>query len=336
MQMSSNIRRFRDSLQFRSKSQNILCVFGIESTINQERPNESRTIERIVYSPDFMRGLRDSALSRIAPQSLHNLEIVRNNRSEDSNQTNTSISSIQCERNPNFSRRSLSESESETPHLDSECEFTLFFNCKDKVGFEKTRETFNAIINLIIEKAVDDPIACGQLCKNLASLEINQRQENTAQQIDFRSILIDQCKYEFERNIYRTIEVKQRSDNGQRCRKSVLIKRLAQEKLNAKKEGIVRLMGELYKEGIIDKCTIVCVIEKLLLFGGIESIRSLCYLFSRIGEKLRCECKRYEAEKRFKSSAFDFYMKKLQKLSYETTDVDESTRRMIDNILNSI
>lgn len=65
-----------------------------------------------------------------------------------------------------------------------------------------TRERLQGVINLVFEKAVDEPsfsVEYALMCKELAMMEVGS--ENQDSSVSFKKLIITRCQKEFEKNL---------------------------------------------------------------------------------------------------------------------------------------
>lgn len=109
-----------------------------------------------------------------------------------------------------------------------------------------TEEKLKRVIELIFEKAVDEPAFCIQyanLCKHLASLKVTKIEADTEKEVKLTNLLLSTCQKEFEKeNIYEGIDVEGRLKGIGECsdgeKKKLLLTELDEEKRRARKRSL--------------------------------------------------------------------------------------------------
>lgn len=139
--------------------------------------------------------------------------------------------------------------------------------------------TLNAFVSRNFELALMEPNLC-ELCAisffHLADTLPNLIQDNEV--ISFKNLLLDKCHKEFESRCERDQDNKKQYDKERKEKRSKAKRRML---------GNIRLIGELYKKGMLTERRIHEYINKLL--GGEskdpneEDIEALCKLMSTIG-----------------------------------------------------
>lgn len=157
----------------------------------------------------------------------------------------------------------------------------------------KTGYHFQIVLGLVFDKAVDEPIFCSQyanLCKHLCQLSL---QKGSREGTNF---LLTRCQKEFETDMYAGIglEAKQHiiDDCMDKVSKRALEEQLFEEKrvTRQKSLGISRLIGELYRLGMLQALVMVKCMKKLVRGREDESLECLCILLRTIGKQLEDEC----------------------------------------------
>ena len=164
-----------------------------------------------------------------------------------------------------------------------------------------TEDRLKRVLDLIFEKAVDEPAFCIQyanLCKHLSNVfkvtKVNE--ENTAEEVKFHKLLISKCQKEFETEIYASItDLKQRQEEIEnttdQLKRKMLTEVLDEDMRRARKRslGNIKLIGELYKLKMLKANIMVQCIDGLLREADDESLECLCALLKTIGEQIESE-----------------------------------------------
>lgn len=152
----------------------------------------------------------------------------------------------------------------------------------------KERERLNSVINLVFDKAVDEPGFCylyAKVCKVIS-------QDNT----DFNFLLVKKCQEEFETSdLYdglnveeRKIEISQEKDVNKR---KLLHEELYEDmRLRRKKYlGTIKLIGEMYKLDLLLPKIIGLCMKHLIDEANNENLECLCSLIATVGQKMQKE-----------------------------------------------
>lgn len=151
-----------------------------------------------------------------------------------------------------------------------------------------TPDRLKGVINLVFDKAVDEPnfsVAYAKMCNELRSKDV--------QGSSFRKILITRCQQEFEKNKdaeskhteQKLKKIKAETDPEKRKELQFLYEE-EERKVRMKSVGNIRFIGELYKLGMLTGPIMLRCVEDLLKEEDEESIECLCKLLSTIGKKL--------------------------------------------------
>ena len=166
-----------------------------------------------------------------------------------------------------------------------------------------TEDRLEKVLNLVFDKAVDEPAFCkqyAQLCQHLGSrhvtkLVVNKEGQEVEEKVEFRRLLIQKCQQEFERDIYEGIDVVGRMEDIEECineeKKRQLEHELEEEKRRArlKSLGNMKLIGELYRLQMLKAVIMVNCIHKLISEIEDDNLECLCTLLRTIGQQLEIE-----------------------------------------------
>ncbi|RWS04629.1 eukaryotic translation initiation factor 4 gamma 3-like protein [Dinothrombium tinctorium] len=206
-----------------------------------------------------------------------------------------------------------------------------------------TEHRLKGILDLIFDKAVDEPAFCLQyanLCKHLATLKVVKVDENGAEkQVKFSPLLLTRCQKEFESKMYEGIDIEGKQkiidETTDEEKKKLLLAELDEEKRRARKRslGNIKLIGELYKLNMLTGNIMMSCVEKLLRDGEEESLECLCALLRTIGEKLEEDTKKYEQKHNLRTSIMAPYFSTLSDF-VEQKKTSARVRFMIQDILD--
>lgn len=150
------------------------------------------------------------------------------------------------------------------------------------------QERLNSVIDLVFDKAVDEPGFCelyAKMCKVIASKNNN-----------FCSLLVKKCQDEFETtDLYdglnvdeRNLQIENETDVG---KKKLMAEELYEEMRIRRKKylGTIKLIGEMYKLGLLSPRIIGLCMAHLLDELSNENIECLCSLIATVGLKMSNE-----------------------------------------------
>ena len=164
-----------------------------------------------------------------------------------------------------------------------------------------TEERLTLILNLIFDKAVDEPAFCIQyanLCKYLNTLKVSKiNEKGESESVGFWRLLLTKCQQQFERDIYADIDIEARLEGIAECidadKKRSLEAEFDEEKRRARKKslGNMKLIGELYRLDMLNVKIMISCVQRLLSPIEEENIECLCTLLRTIGPKLAEDCR---------------------------------------------
>ncbi|XP_018310544.1 eukaryotic translation initiation factor 4 gamma isoform X4 [Mycetomoellerius zeteki] len=157
-----------------------------------------------------------------------------------------------------------------------------------------TQERLQGVINLVFEKAVDEPsfsVEYALLCKELAQMEVAgyEGQDNS---VSFKKLIITRCQKEFEKNpiddVARNRKLKEIDDCIDSEKKKELQLALEEEerRIRIKSVGNIRFIGELYRQQILTTKIMHRCIRHLLDQNDEDNLECLCKLLTTIGKDL--------------------------------------------------
>lgn len=150
------------------------------------------------------------------------------------------------------------------------------------------QERLISVIDLVFDKAVDEPGFCNlyaSLCKVIAEKNTN-----------FSFHLIKKCQGEFETtDLYDGLDVEKRTvaieSEGDVAKKKILEEELYEDmRLRRKKYlGTIKLIGEMYKLGLLIPKIIGFCIKHLMQEANNENLECLCSLITTVGATMASE-----------------------------------------------
>ncbi|GBM19884.1 Eukaryotic translation initiation factor 4 gamma 3 [Araneus ventricosus] len=156
-----------------------------------------------------------------------------------------------------------------------------------------TEEKLALVIDLIFEKAVDEPnfsVPYANLCKHLALIKVPVS-GTSGTQVNFRKLLLTKCQKEFEQDRSDELKNEEKMKTLEAAdpdkRKEMQLEYAEEEKkIRYRQLGNIRFIGELFKLGMLIEPIMHECIKKLLSQGDEESLECLCRLLKTIGKEL--------------------------------------------------
>ncbi|KYN03904.1 Eukaryotic translation initiation factor 4 gamma 3 [Cyphomyrmex costatus] len=159
-----------------------------------------------------------------------------------------------------------------------------------------TQQRLQGVINLVFEKAVDEPsfsVEYALLCKELAQMEVAQTgYDGQDSSISFKKLIITRCQKEFEKNpiddVARNRKLKEIDDCNDPEKKKELQLTLEEEerRIRIKSVGNIRFIGELYKQQMLTTKIMHRCVRHLLDQNDEDNLECLCKLLTTIGKDL--------------------------------------------------
>ncbi|XP_077386663.1 eukaryotic translation initiation factor 4 gamma 3 isoform X1 [Festucalex cinctus] len=160
-----------------------------------------------------------------------------------------------------------------------------------------TEERLKGVIDLVFEKAIDEPsfsVAYGHMCRCLAELrvQISDKPNNT---VNFRKLLLHRCQKEFEKDKVDDVVFEKKQKELDSADSSTERERLQEELEEAKDKarrrsiGNIKFIGELFKLKMLTEAIMHDCVVKLLKNHDEESVECLCRLLTTIGKDLDFE-----------------------------------------------
>ncbi|XP_071572693.1 eukaryotic translation initiation factor 4 gamma isoform X3 [Temnothorax nylanderi] len=157
-----------------------------------------------------------------------------------------------------------------------------------------TQERLNGVINLVFEKAVDEPsfsVEYALLCKELGMMEV-AGPDTQDSSVSFKKLIITRCQKEFEKNpiddVARNRRLKEIDECNDPEKKKELQLALEEEerRIRIKSVGNIRFIGELYRQQILTTKIMHRCIRHLLEQNDEDNLECLCKLLTTIGKDL--------------------------------------------------
>ncbi|XP_070158177.1 eukaryotic translation initiation factor 4 gamma isoform X3 [Polyergus mexicanus] len=157
-----------------------------------------------------------------------------------------------------------------------------------------TPERLQGVINLVFEKAVDEPsfsVEYALMCKELGMMEVAGA-NNQDSSVNFKKLIITRCQKEFEKNPIDDVERKRKLKEIEEItdpekKKMTLLEFEEEERrVRVKSVGNIRFIGELYKQQILTTKIMHRCIRHLLDQNDEDNLECLCKLLTTIGKDL--------------------------------------------------
>uniref|UniRef100_A0A8C6PCN7 Eukaryotic translation initiation factor 4 gamma 3 n=1 Tax=Nothobranchius furzeri TaxID=105023 RepID=A0A8C6PCN7_NOTFU len=160
-----------------------------------------------------------------------------------------------------------------------------------------TEERLKGVIDLVFEKAIDEPsfsVAYGNMCRCLAALKV-QMTDKPNSTVNFRKLLLNRCQKEFEKDKVDDVVFERKQKELDSAASATERERLQEELEEAKDKarrrsiGNIRFIGELFKLKMLTEAIMHDCVVKLLKNHDEESLECLCRLLTTIGKDLDFE-----------------------------------------------
>lgn len=191
-----------------------------------------------------------------------------------------------------------------------------------------TMDKLNGVINLVFDKAVNEPnfsIGYAYLCRHLSSCSIQI--ESESEKAFFKRTLLSKCQYEFEQNVANknsaetalkplteklaACSMEENPDQYNEIKASIV-----EEESNFRRRLVstVQFIGELYKLDMLTTNIMNSCIRSLVNSQSEEKLECVCKLLATIGEKL--ETKPIDNSEQAKKRYLDLsdYMKQFRSI----------------------
>ncbi|CAH4032412.1 unnamed protein product [Pieris brassicae] len=161
-----------------------------------------------------------------------------------------------------------------------------------------TQERLEGVIDLVFEKAIEEPNfseAYAAMCNKLSTLKVPST-NSPNQCVNFRAMIITKCQNQFIKEKTDEIVVKLEKELTE-CTDAAKKKELhaqlgeAQRRVRMRSVGNVRFIGELYKLNILIAKIMVYCMNYLIDKPEEEKLECLCKLLTTIGEQVENEAK---------------------------------------------
>uniref|UniRef100_A0ABD2X3F2 MI domain-containing protein n=1 Tax=Trichogramma kaykai TaxID=54128 RepID=A0ABD2X3F2_9HYME len=195
-----------------------------------------------------------------------------------------------------------------------------------------TQERLQGVINLVFEKAIDEPnfsVAYALMCKELSNINVSGSNSEDSSSTNFRKLILTRCQSEFEKN---TVEENARSDKLKMIedctdpeKKKELQLSLEEEerRMRIKSVGNIRFIGELFKQNMLTCKIMIQCIRHLLKQADEENLECLCKLLTTIGKALE-----------MKNTDLSEYFKQMQQIAHSKGKVSSRIRFMLQDVID--
>ncbi|XP_039611651.1 eukaryotic translation initiation factor 4 gamma 3-like isoform X4 [Polypterus senegalus] len=160
-----------------------------------------------------------------------------------------------------------------------------------------TEERLKGVIDLVFEKAIDEPsfsVAYANMCRCLATLKV-QMTDKPNSTVNFRKLLLNRCQKEFEKDKVdddvferKQKELESAALQSERDRLQEELEE-AKDKARRRSIGNIKFIGELFKLKMLTEAIMHDCVVKLLKNHDEESLECLCRLLTTIGKDLDFE-----------------------------------------------
>lgn len=201
-----------------------------------------------------------------------------------------------------------------------------------------TKESLEGVVDLIFEKAVDEPsspIVYANLCKCLALMKVPVgNTENNY--VPFRKVLLNKCQKEFESSIVDEVGKTQRSKDVESAeteeKKTDLDHDYLDVESKAKRRylGNVRFIGELFKLNMLTVNIIHDCLKELLIQEAEHPLECLCCLLSIVGRDLDAGRNHYCDE--LVDDTIDGHFKQMREIANKA-ETTSRVRFMLQNVM---
>ncbi|EEC13284.1 eukaryotic translation initiation factor 4 gamma, putative, partial [Ixodes scapularis] len=178
-----------------------------------------------------------------------------------------------------------------------------------------SEERLNRVIDLVFEKALDEPnfsVPYANMCKQLAMFEVPMS-SNESEKVNFRKLLLLKCQKEFEKDkgedIRKAEQRKKIEEATTEEEKTKLREEMAEEEKRSKRRslGNIRFIGELYNLNMLTAPIMYDCLRRLLNSNDEDSLECLCKLLITIGKEL-------DATSTTKGSQLDDYFRTMDSI----------------------
>ncbi|XP_044751376.1 eukaryotic translation initiation factor 4 gamma 3-like isoform X2 [Coccinella septempunctata] len=157
-------------------------------------------------------------------------------------------------------------------------------------------ERLQGVINLVFEKAIDEPnfaVAYAKMCMEVGLMQVTKINDDGKEElVNFRKLLITRCQEEFEKQSRDESKTEDKIKEIQQCQDPDKKKELEEEleetrrRIRMRSVGNVRFIGELFKINMLTVNIMTVCMSVLLTHKDEESLECLCRLLTTIGRKL--------------------------------------------------
>ncbi|XP_023224538.1 eukaryotic translation initiation factor 4 gamma 1-like [Centruroides sculpturatus] len=201
-------------------------------------------------------------------------------------------------------------------------------------------ERLKCVVNLILEKAFDDPnssVSCANMCKHIAISKLNVNTGNE-KSTNFKKALLSKCKAEFEKDKNNEINYKKRLQLIENAeteeKKKQLREELEEEERKSKHRSLrnIKFIGELFLLHMVTTSIMHDCLKKLLLRGDEHSLECLCLLLKTIGKELETEKKTSDTKKSSSLLQMNSYIESMKEIVVRRTTSSRVTIMLQDVI----
>ncbi|XP_011502428.1 PREDICTED: eukaryotic translation initiation factor 4 gamma 3-like [Ceratosolen solmsi marchali] len=195
-----------------------------------------------------------------------------------------------------------------------------------------TQEKLQGVIDLVFEKAVDEPnfsVAYALMCKELSNMQVAGADSEDCTVANFRKLILTRCQSEFEKNTLdenaRNEKLKEVDECADLERKKELQMNFDEEerRIRVKSLGNIRFIGELFKQNMLTSKIMYQCIRHLLKQVDEENLECLCKLLTTIGKVLES-----------KTADLSEYFKQMQQIANRKGKISSRIRFMLQDVID--
>ncbi|KAG8239741.1 hypothetical protein J437_LFUL018437, partial [Ladona fulva] len=207
-----------------------------------------------------------------------------------------------------------------------------------------TMEKLVGVINLVFDKAVDEPnfsVAYAELCNylNNANIARQVKKGDDSNNENFRKILLKRCQREFEKDkaaeygLHEREKEIEKEPNEEKRKELRLQLEEDERRIRRQSVGVTRFIGELYKLGMINQSIMVTCIKELLESGDEESLECLCKLLTTVGKFLEESLEKKMASGMGNTPNINVYFNKMKNIVSERK-TSSRVRFMLQDVID--
>ncbi|KAJ8665621.1 hypothetical protein QAD02_007283, partial [Eretmocerus hayati] len=195
-----------------------------------------------------------------------------------------------------------------------------------------TQERLQGVIDLVFEKAVDEPnfsVAYALMCKELSNIHVTGADSDDSSSANFRKLILTRCQTQFEKN---TLDENIRNEKLKEIESCTDPEKKKEFQINFEDEerririrsvGNIRFIGELFKQNMLRDQIMHQCIRHLLSQVDEENLECLCKLLTTIGKVLEN-----------KNIDLSDYLKQMQQIANRKGKISSRIRFMLQDVID--